>query len=79
MCAITRSGQVVAEWARVERCLYVNWLRRLRRVEGEMGEEVKGCEEDILPEGECYLGMLDLLEAIVSLILRYGVADIYYS
>lgn len=48
MCAITRSGQLVAECARVERCLYVNLLRRLRRVFGVVGEERKGCEEDIL-------------------------------
>jgi hypothetical protein len=37
-----------AEWERVERCLYVNLLRRRRRaLLGESGEEAKGWEEDI--------------------------------
>lgn len=56
---MTRSGQFVAECARVERCLYVNLLRRFRRVpDGEMGDEVKGCEEDIVLGQGGYLGIL---------------------
>lgn len=55
MCATTRSGQLVAECPSVERCLYVNLLRRLRRVLGVAGDEAKAWE-DIVPL--CYRLML---------------------
>ena len=45
---MTRSGQLVAECARVARCLYVNLLFRFRRVFGENGDEANGWEEDML-------------------------------
>ena len=57
MCAITRKGQFVAEWARVERCFHVNLLRRARRVVGDMGEDVKWFwEEDMVASEKisCY-------------------------
>ena len=48
MWAMTRSGQLVAECERVERCLYVNLLFRLRWVLGETGDEAKAWEEDMV-------------------------------
>ncbi len=48
MCAITRSGQVVEDWARRLRCLNV---KRDFLKAGARGEEVmKGCEEDMAVE-----------------------------
>lgn len=68
MCAITRSGHVGDECERVERCLYVNLLRR---VVAWMGEEWKGWEDDIMT---CCLVWIEVM-LIQSFIYRRQTRD----